>query len=110
MRRVYYSSGSVLTDDAIAQAVLEYAEALTKDGRADIVEVPVVLSSGHQGTATLLIGPSSQLASVTEESELTPPRSDDLVEEIRRRTRRLGGPHPSTSQYADFLSSNEDYE
>jgi hypothetical protein len=110
MRRVYYSSGSVLTDDTIARAVLEYAEALAKDGRADIVEVPVVLASGNQGTATLLIGPTSQLASVTEESDLTPPRSEELVEDIRRRTRRLGSPHPAANQYADFLSSNEDYE
>ena len=110
MRRVYYSSGSVLTDDAIAHAVLEYAEALAKDGRADIVEVPVVLASGNQGTATMLIGPSSQLANVTEESELTPPRSDALVEDIRRRTRMLGSPHPATNQYADFLTSSEDYE
>ena len=110
MRRVYYSSGSVLTDDAIAHAVLEYAEALAKDGRADIVEVPVVLASGNHGTATMLIGPSSQLASVTEESDLTPPRSDELVEDIRRRTRRLGSPHPAANQYADFLASSEDYE
>lgn len=110
MRRIYYSSGSVLTDDAIAHAVLEYAEALAKDGRADIVEVPVVLTSGNPGTATMLIGPSSQLASVTEESEFATPQSDTLVEELKRRTRLLGSPHPATSQYADFLTSSEDYE
>ena len=32
MRRVFYPSGSVLTGDSIAQAVLEFAEALAKDG------------------------------------------------------------------------------
>jgi hypothetical protein len=110
MRRIYYASGSVLTDDAIARAVLEYAEALAKDGRADIVEVPVVLASGNLGTATMLIGPSSQLASVTEESDLVPPSSDVLVEDITRRTRLLGSPHPASNQYADFLTSSEDYE
>jgi len=112
MRRVYYSSGSMLTGDTIAHAVLEYAEALAKDGRADIVEIPVVLASGRTGTATLLIGPSSQLASVTEETELITPLDDSLVDELRRRTMRLGSPRPGSQQplYADFLSTHEDYE
>jgi len=112
MRRVYYSSGSMLTGDAIAQAVLEYAEALAKDGRADIVEIPVVLASGGQGTATLLVGPSSQLASVTEESDLRPPVDQGLVDDLNRRAMRLGNPRPGVSQpqFADFLSGHEDYE
>lgn len=109
MRRVYYSSGSVLTDDAIAAVVLEYAEALGKSARADIVEIPIILESGNRGTATLLIGPSSQLASVTEESTLTSPRDDDLVEEIRTRSRKLDSPRPMANQfYGD--ASHEDYE
>ena len=112
MRRVYYSCGSMLTGDTIAHAVLEYAEALAKDGRADIVEIPVVLASGSVGTATLLIGPSSQLASVTEESTLLAPLDESLVEDLRVRTMRLGSPRPGMQQpqYADFLSTHEDYE
>jgi hypothetical protein len=110
MRRIYYSSGSVLTGDAIAHAILEYAEALAKNGRADIVEVPVVLGSGNPGTATMLIGPSSQLASVTEESDLLQPQSDTLVEELHQRTRLLGSPPPTVNNYVDFLSTSEDYE
>lgn len=112
MRRVYYSSGSMLTGDEIAHAVLEYAEALAKDGRADIVEIPVVLPSGGAGTATLLVGPSSQLASVTEESSLLAPSDDALVDDLRDRTMRLGSPRPGTyqPQYADLLSTTEDYE
>lgn len=111
MRRVYYSSGSVLTGDAIANAVLEFAEALAKDGRADIIEIPVILGSGNRGTATLLVGPSSQLASVTEESEFAGPIDDLLVDDLRQRARRLGTHRPVTQpHYADFLSGHEDYE
>ncbi len=112
MRRVYYSSGSMLTGDSIANAVLEYAEALAKNGRADIVEIPVVLASGASGTATLLIGPSSQLASVTEESELRQPFDDSLVDDLRQRATRLNTPRAGDyqPQYADFLSVHEDYE
>ncbi|WP_188509847.1 hypothetical protein [Conyzicola nivalis] len=111
MRRVYYSSGSMLTGDSIAHAVMEYAEALAKNGRADIVEIPVVFASGRSGTATLLIGPSSQLASVTEESDIREPSDDTLVDELRQRAMRLGSPRPGEQQqYADFLSVHEDYE
>jgi hypothetical protein len=112
MRRIHYSSGSVLTGDRIARVVLEYAEALALDGRADIVEIPVTLPSGNPGSATLLIGPSSQLASVTEESALAEPNDDRLVGELEDRMRRLGRPltTPMPSQYADFLSSHEEYE
>jgi hypothetical protein len=112
MRRVYYSSGSVLTGDAIAHAILEYAEALAIDGRADIVEIPVTLPSGNAGAATLLIGPSSQLASVTEESSLTEPVDAELVGDLQDRARRIGRPraYSSQGQYADFLSSHEEYE
>ena len=111
MRRVYYPSGSVLTGDSIALAVLEFAEALAKDGRADIIEIPVVLSSGNRGTATLLVGPSSQLASVTEESDLAAPVDDLLVADLRHRANRVGTHRPITQpQYADFLAGHEDYE
>jgi hypothetical protein len=111
MRRIYYSSGSVLTDDAIAHAVLEYAELLGKDGRADIVELPIVLSSGRAGTATLLIGPASQIASVTEESELSPPQNEDFIADLRERSMHLQNPRPEVnSPQGAFLGTHEDYE
>jgi hypothetical protein len=110
MRRVYYSSGSVLTSDDAATAVLLYAEALTEGGRSDIVEVPAVLASGALGSATLLIGPASQLASITEESELPPPESTELVAELHRRIERLTNPRPDAHRYAEYLVSPEEYE
>ena len=111
MRRVYYPSGSVLTGDSIAQAVLEFAEALAKEGRADIIEIPVVLGSGNLGTATLLVGPSSQFASVTEESELVAPIDDLLVADLRNRARKVVAHRPMTQpQFAEFFTGHEDYE
>jgi hypothetical protein len=110
MRRVYYSSGSVLTSDDAATAVLEYAEALSHEGRSDIVEVPAVLPSGTVGVATLLIGPSSQLASVTEESDLPAPESGEVVAELHRRTGRLDHSAPESHRYAEYLTAPEEYE
>jgi hypothetical protein len=111
MRRVFYPSGSVLTGDSIAQAVLEFAEALSKDGRADIIEIPVVLSSGGTGTATLLVSPSSQFASVTEESELTGPVDDVLVADLRNRAQKVAT-HRATAQpqFVDYFAGHDDYE
>ncbi|MCU1542995.1 MAG: hypothetical protein JWM50_860 [Microbacteriaceae bacterium] len=110
MRRIYYSSGSVLTSDDVATAIMEYAEALTEEGRSDIVDLPTVLESGTAGSATLLISPASQLASVTEESNLAEPDGEALVLELRRRTDRLADPRPEAHRYAEYLSSPEEYE
>jgi hypothetical protein len=110
MRRVYYSSGSVLTSDEVSAAVMAYAEALTEEGRSDIVDLPAVLESGRVGTATLLIGPGSQLASVTEESAFASPESDALVSELRRRSERLAEHGPEAHRYAEYLASPEEYE
>lgn len=111
MRRVFYPSGSVLTGDSIAQAVLEFAEALAKDGRADIIEIPVVLGSGTTGTATLLVSPASQFASVTEESELTGPVDDVLVADLRNRARKVAAHRATTQpQFVDYFAGHDDYE
>jgi hypothetical protein len=108
MRRIHYSSGSVVTGDEIAAAVLEYAEALSTHGTADVVNVPVLLPSGNTATASLLIGPASQIASVPE--ELASPELHDatVVSELRRRSKALASA-PSVSLFADFLPA-EDYE
>ena len=60
MKRILYASGSVLTGDAIAHAVVQYATSLAKVGSADMITIPVV-NAGHGSTVEMLIGPSSQL-------------------------------------------------
>jgi hypothetical protein len=100
----------VLTSDEIASAVLEYAGVLSHEGRSDIVDVPAVLPSGTVGTATLLIGPSSQLASVTEESDLPSPDDVGLVADLHMRGHRLDHSAPEAHRYAVYLASPEEYE
>lgn len=60
MKRILYASGSVLTGDAIAHAVVRYATILARAGSADLITIPV-LQAGDRGTVEMLIGPSSQL-------------------------------------------------
>jgi len=99
MKRIHYAGGAALTSNALADAVLAYAEALAKSAQpqADIVTVPVVLDSGHAGEASLLIGPASQLLTVSEDAEmLKVPDDAGIVAELQRRTRRVGSPRPMT--------------
>jgi len=99
MKRIYYAGGSALTSDPLADAVLEYAEALAKSAQpqADVVTIPVVLVSGHAGQASLLIGPASQLFTVSEDAEmLKVPDDAGIVLELKRRTRLVGAPRPMT--------------
>ena len=94
MKRIFYASGSFLTSDAIADALLGYADALAHNVGSDVVEFPIVLPNGARGTATTLIGPASQVATATEDSELPEPDDNGLVLEITRLTRQLGTPRP----------------
>lgn len=60
MKRILYASGSVLTGDAVAQSVVQYATTLAKVGSADTITIPVV-KDYENATVEMLIGPSSQL-------------------------------------------------
>jgi len=110
MRRIYYTSGSVLTGDAIAEAVLAYAQALAKSPLADTIRIPVVQEeSGEHGIATLLIGPASQLMFVPERAErFDEPVDTALVDELDRLARVVGAARP-VPQNVDVVVS-EDYE
>jgi len=93
MRRIRYAGDSVVTGDAIATAVIEYSEALAKANTAASIEIPVRLGDDGVGSATLLVGPASQLITVPEigdNSEIVDP---DLVASLRKRTDDLGPTH-----------------
>jgi len=98
MKRIFYAGGSALTTDSLADAVLDYAEALAKSPQAaDVVKIPIVLDSGHAGIATMLVGPASQLFTVSEDAELlTVPDDAEIVDELRKRSLRVGSPRPVT--------------
>jgi len=94
MRRIFYASGSFLTSDAIAASVLNYADALTRTNGSDVVTFPIVHSNGALGDASVLIGPASQLASASEETDLPEPGDDGLLQELERKTLLVGVPRP----------------
>ena len=109
MKRIFYASGSFLTSDAIADALLSYADALAHSYASDVVDFPIVLPNGSIGTASTLIGPASQVASATEVSELPEPDDEGLVEELERRIKAIGTPRPVV-QPANEIDIKPDYE
>jgi len=58
----------LLTGDELARGLIEYAQVLAASGGSAQVTLPVRLNDGGTGSATLLIGPSSELVTVAETS------------------------------------------
>jgi hypothetical protein len=89
MDRIHYAGDSVLTGTAIAEALLEYAEALAKVDASATVDIPTRLEDGSAGRTKFLIGPASQLASDMEPSDYEEIVDDELVAQFRQKTEQL---------------------
>jgi len=61
MRTIAYLSQVLVTDDHVAELVLEYARTLAVHNTSDTVVIPVVDAAGLVTTVELLIGPASQM-------------------------------------------------
>ncbi len=86
---IHYADGRYLTGDEVAVAVVDYAEALAREGTAAAtVVIPVRADDGSVQRVELLIGPASQIvveAGAPSDDELLDP---ELVERIRQATVR----------------------
>jgi hypothetical protein len=89
MHRVHYAGGSVLTGDAIAAALLDYASALARRASSATVDIPVREEDGSQGIAQVLIGPASQFVTTHEPGPGDEILDDELVERFTAATRTL---------------------
>jgi hypothetical protein len=81
-----------VTDDRIADLVLEYAKELGRAGTTDTVTLPIARNH-HVEQASLLIGPASQIA-LTEDhdkgnSKVTLPNVEDVLTDLQHRLRAL---------------------
>jgi hypothetical protein len=92
MKMIVYAGGEYTTGDQIAETLMEYSRALAEEETAQNVDIPIVHEDGTVGTATFLIGPSSQIVAEpveTEHDELVDP---ETVERLRSMMRSL---HPT---------------
>lgn len=75
MKSLITQVGTYLTGDATAHAVLEYWVALAEERRSDVVEIPVIGSSGGRSSVWLTLGAMVPIAVVP--ADLAPQIEDD---------------------------------
>jgi hypothetical protein len=96
MKLIHYAGETLLTGDAIADAVLKYASALASCEESATIAIPVRLSSGAIADANLLVGPASQLVAVPQESALGEIVDEALLARIDREVGLLSNGRPQT--------------
>lgn len=101
MKRIFYASGSLVTGDRMADAIVHYAEALAMRDTSDTIDVPIALRSGAIGRAQLLIGPASQLVVVPEEGAIDREEDEATIQELMHRSALLASPRPQASDVGD---------
>ncbi|WP_173922322.1 hypothetical protein [Agromyces sp. Marseille-P2726] len=114
MDRVHYAGDHFLTGSRIARALLEYAAALARFGSASSVDIPVRHDDGSDGTATILVGPASQLISEHVDHEGDEIIDEALVERLRGLTAELApirpvvvDPNSNTDRPVDYDWTDE---
>ncbi|WP_150307239.1 hypothetical protein [Planctomonas psychrotolerans] len=96
MKSIHYAGDILLTGDAIADAVVQYASALALNKMSDTIDVPVRFPDGTIEKATFLLGPASQLVGVPTDSSFDEVVEEALVADLVRKTQQLQIPHPRT--------------
>jgi hypothetical protein len=85
-----------MTGDRVASAVITYAAALMRTGEIDVVELPIRREDGSAARSTMLLGPVTQLSteSLAQHAGWDELEDDELVEQLKVRTKYLMDPHP----------------
>jgi hypothetical protein len=91
MKSIHYAGDVLMTGDALADAVVKYAESLAQNNTSAAIDVPVVTEQGVATSASFLLGPASQLVAVPVVSEFPDPEDDTLLAAIDRERIKLGG-------------------
>ncbi|WAB83495.1 hypothetical protein OVN20_10570 [Microcella daejeonensis] len=61
MKRIRFSSGSVVTGDAVAAALVEYITSVSTTEGSVPVEIPVLGDDGQTSVSTLVVGADTQI-------------------------------------------------
>ena len=94
MKYIYYDGIEIMTGDAIADAVLDYAAVLGANGRTDTVAIPAVADDGSVTRTTVLIGPASELTLATAPDDELEPEDHEFIRHLRAAAERAGTARP----------------
>jgi hypothetical protein len=87
VKRILYGGGGFLTDDTIADALMDYASVLAIVESADVISCDGVDDDGKVRLYELLVGPSSQILCVSTDEPDVEMNVEGGVAELRRRAR-----------------------
>ncbi|TFC96845.1 MULTISPECIES: hypothetical protein [Cryobacterium] len=85
MKRIFHPGGSIVTGDELADAVMHYAEALTRRSQVDVVDFPILGEFGTLDRAQILIGAPGGLTCVGAESSYPDLLEADTVDTFRHK-------------------------
>jgi hypothetical protein len=91
MKNIHYAGDVLMTGDALADAVVKYAETLAQNNTSAAIDVPIVTEDGVATSASFLLGPASQLVAVPVPSEFPDPVDEALLARIEAERAKLGG-------------------
>jgi hypothetical protein len=98
MKHVKYADKALLVDDDTADALIEYARVLADNGGADTVTLRAISPDGNTVEATFLLNGSTVLMIESTNSEVSPPRNDDITAELRDRIAAIDRPASAEAQ------------
>ncbi|GAA3339881.1 hypothetical protein GCM10017714_17370 [Curtobacterium pusillum] len=94
MKYIHYDGSLILTGDAIADAVVDYAAVLGANGRTDTVAIPAVADDGSVTRTTVLVGPASELTVSTAPDDELEPEDRAFIRKLRDAASRAGSARP----------------
>lgn len=89
MKRIVYAGSELVTGDDIADALMDFGQALAEESTAENVEIPVIDGSGERAMASLLVGPASQIVALPAASPYPELVDEVAVQRLRARTAGL---------------------
>lgn len=109
MKRIIYAGTEIVTGDEIARTLLRLSEALARSGWAETVTIPILNENGTRGSASVLVGPASQIVTFDTDTGFAEMLDPPAVAELRDRIRSLvssggeGDDSPSPRDWVDDL-------
>ncbi|OII12098.1 hypothetical protein [Curtobacterium sp. MCBA15_008] len=94
MKYINYDGSMILTGDAIADAVLDYAAILGANSRTDTVAIPAVADDGSVTRTTVLLGPASELTLSAAPDDELEPEDRAFIRHLRDAAQRVGDELP----------------
>ena len=86
---IVYAGGELLTGDEIAEALLDYSQALAQSETASTVEIPTLDDDGERQMVKVLVGPASQIMAKPADSPFGELRDPDVLAHLEAMTARL---------------------